>query len=346
MRHPRRFGFTLVELLVVIGIIALLISILLPSLNAARKQARAVQCASNMRQIASAMLMYVNANKGKLPPCMVTNYGAGHAYPDGFFWANALVQQGYIKAPNLWEGTRKTFANVHNSPFYCPEGIPIDDKAASNNVSQGQWPTDPVNNSGFYGAIGNLATHADGSLPFGVVTWYQVNARLVIDSMRWPSQGGQSRATPFVYYRAEGEFGPALGSGGTPYGNSMSRNISYIRKPQSMVMIAEAADMNFMDQSTWSSPDPAPAAPTKLGTPAPPAATGVSWNLARMGARHGKRHAQGRFAYSNFAFFDGHVSLLDVQPLCQKIDPLSSNGSMDYVGCRETDGAVFVLSSQ
>ena len=65
--RPASRAFTLVELLVVIGIISVLIAILMPALRKAREASQAIKCASNLRQLGLATSMYVNENKGWLP---------------------------------------------------------------------------------------------------------------------------------------------------------------------------------------------------------------------------------------------------------------------------------------
>jgi prepilin-type N-terminal cleavage/methylation domain-containing protein/prepilin-type processing-associated H-X9-DG protein len=107
----RRHGFTLVELLVVIGIIAILVAVLLPALTVARKRANALRCTANLRQITEACLLRACESRGWLPL-------AGQISPDPEFSSGDMLPRG-LNDPYR---RRYTYAR---SPSYVTGGLAL-----------------------------------------------------------------------------------------------------------------------------------------------------------------------------------------------------------------------------
>ncbi len=111
--HFKNYGFTLVELLVVIGIIAVLISLLLPALNTARTSAKRIACSSNLRQFGVALTMYTSETKGWLP----APWGNAAQWT-GQSWDETLAP--YLGKKVTWNVTTQPPTNARLALLRCP----------------------------------------------------------------------------------------------------------------------------------------------------------------------------------------------------------------------------------
>jgi prepilin-type processing-associated H-X9-DG protein len=274
-----------------------------------------------MRMIALGVISYIQDNKGRLMPCTIPPMAGTNLYPNGFFWATELVTQKYITAPMV--GVDASGA-IHppsvSSVFRCPEGIDPTDTSTNGNTSsaQGVYPTDAKNNGW---ACPFAATNA--GVTTGIATWYQLTSRITGFASNY-TVGGVFN-TPFVYFTANAD------KLGVPEATDVldpnySRRISMIRQPSVTVMIAEAADPNWVTQT--------------------PNAAFPGHYAARLGARHGKKSLDGTNAYTNFAFFDGHVAMFPTLPIDSNAGVGALSGQPGCAAMTGASGTIFTLFNQ
>lgn len=197
--EARHEAFTLVELLVVIGIIALLISILLPALNRARESAMQISCANNLRQIGQATLMYVGDNNNWCIPLGVNGISP---YFQDVQWSGPvgmgvllpyLGGQGRVfYCPGIEEGTQGRLASY--DWFQKNFGVPGGDAVSSHYV----WRCYDIWRLADYKVINNIymarwsVLARQGS--------YAIAADLIWENFPWPWQnvGGQVHSNKFA----------------------------------------------------------------------------------------------------------------------------------------------------
>ena len=197
-----------------------------------------------------------------------------------------------------------------DSVFRCPEGIVPDEGGSDTTGKSSVDPDQPTNTQNNAFAI--LKT-TDQPF-FTVATWYQLNSRTNSSAQNDPNVAGKQKVSPFMDFISSATDVQIMSQ-------SFKRKISMIHKSTMMVMVAEAADPNWVDQTATVEPN------------------GKTFYIRRIGARHGKKTADGLNAFTNVCYFDAHVEL-------KATEPISTSDAEVDANFRESSGFIIYTNRQ
>lgn len=202
-------GFSLIELLVVVAIIALLIAILVPSLSRARDQAKTAGCLSNLRQVGVGVEMYVTdaTHTRRVDLLPVGRYRGGPL--DGHNYASILIEFGYLATP----------ADINRTVFRCPSGLDRPGDMTEPMINDAFRSKAFPYYQGFNGYWENTVTASGKSYR----TWYGYN-------------GGNARDSAMPWW------GPSAGNWG---GDTQPVRRTPLKRPQDLVLIYDGLTSQF-----------------------------------------------------------------------------------------------------